>query len=52
MENLGFIFGLFGFIVGAGAWQQITSLKKDFESLKKNLEDSGVIREKIEPNNN
>ena len=42
MENLGFIFGLFGFIIGATALQQIKSLKKEIDSLKIKIEDSVI----------
>ena len=47
METMGFIFGIFGMsfvIIDIG---KIASLKKDFEDLKKNLEDSGVLKEEI-----
>lgn len=45
METMGFIFGMFGMSFGIIAVGKIASLKKEFEDLKKNLEDSGVLKE-------
>ena len=52
METTGFVFGLMGFCLGSTgvsfaiiSWGQITSLRKEFESMKKRLEDSGVLKE-------
>ncbi len=41
MEALGIVGVTFGII----AWGLIASLRKDFEELKKNLQDSGVLKE-------
>ena len=45
-------FGVLGSTLGSAgvcfaiiAWGQIASLKKEFEDLKKNLEDSGVLKD-------
>mgnify|MGYP000451029038 CR=1 FL=1 len=55
METTGFVFGLMGFCFGLTgvsfaiiSWGQITSLRKEFESMKKRLEDSGVLKEQAE----
>ena len=42
---LGFVFGSCGFTFAIIARGQICSLQKEFEDLKKNLEDSGVLKE-------
>ena len=34
------------------AWSQIVNLKKEFEHLKKNQEDSGVLKAEADPDNN
>lgn len=52
MEMMGFIFGLAGLSFALMAKEQISKLKKEFETLKKSLEGSGVIKENIESNNN
>ena len=46
---LGFIFGLSGLSYAIIARGQIASLQKEFEDLKKNLENSGVLKEQAEP---
>ena len=33
MENVGFIFGLFGFLIAASALQKITSLEKKLKEI-------------------
>ncbi len=45
---MGFIFGMSGLSFAIIAWGQIASLKKEFEDLKKSLEDSGVLKERAE----
>ncbi len=49
------VFGILGFTLGSAgvtfaiiAWGQIASLNKEFEDLKKSLEDSGVLKERTE----
>ena len=49
METVGFIFGLSGLSFAIIAWGQISSLRKEFEDLKRNLEDSGVLKEQPKP---
>ncbi len=49
METLGFVFGMSGMSFAIIAWGQIASLKKEFKALKKNLEDSGVLKEQAKP---
>ena len=39
------VFGIIGMSFGIIAWGLIASLRKDFEVLKKNLQDSGVLQE-------
>ena len=41
---MGFIFGLAGMSFGIMAWEKIAALKKEFEKLKKDLAESGVIK--------
>ena len=55
METTGFVFGLMGFCLGLSgvsfaiiSWGQIASLRKEFEAMKKRLEDSGVLKEQAE----
>ena len=48
METMGFIFGLSGMSFAIIAWGLIASLRKEFEDLKKNLEDSGVVPKQAE----
>jgi hypothetical protein len=38
MANIGFIFGLMGFIFGAAAIGQVSALKKDVEKLKSQID--------------
>jgi hypothetical protein len=49
METLGFIFGLAGLSFAIIAWGLIATLRKEFEELKKNLEDSGVLIKQGKP---
>ena len=37
-------FGIVGMTFGIIAWGLIAKLRKEFEDLKKNLEDSGVLK--------
>lgn len=45
METMGYIFGMAGLSFAIMAWGQIASLKKEFDELKKNLEEKGVLQE-------
>ena len=45
-------FGIIGTSFGIIAWGLIAKLRKEFEDLKKNLEDSGVLKEKTESGKN
>lgn len=45
MESVGFVFGISGMTFGIIAWGLIATLRKEFEDLKKSLEDSGVLKE-------
>ena len=49
METVGFIFGLSGLSFAIIAWGQISSLRKEFEDLKRTLEDSSVLKEQPKP---
>jgi len=49
METLGFIFGMSGLSFAIIAWGLIANLRKEFEDLKKNLENSGVMKEQVKP---
>jgi hypothetical protein len=49
METMGFIFGMSGISFAIIAWSLTASLRKEFEELKKNLEDSGVLTKQAEP---
>ena len=48
METIGFVFGMIGMSFGIIAWGLVGSLRKEFEDLKKNLEDSGVLKDQTE----
>ncbi len=48
METIGFIFGMMGMSYAVIAWGLVGSLRKEFEDLKKNLEDSGVLKDQTE----
>ena len=41
-------FGIIGITFGIIAWGLIAKLRKEFEDLKKNLEDSSVLKEQAE----
>ena len=45
---IGMTFGMAGMGLGVIAWGLVGSLRKEFEDLKKNLEDSGVLKEQTE----
>ena len=45
MEMVGFFFGLSGLCFAIIAWSKIDCLKKEFEDLKKKLNDSGVLKD-------
>ncbi len=49
METMGFIFGMSGMSFAIIALGLTVSLRKEFEELKKNLEDSGVLTKQAEP---
>ncbi len=42
-------FGIIGMTFGIISWGLIAGLRKEFEALKKSLEDSGVLKEQTEP---
>jgi hypothetical protein len=44
METTAFAFGIIGTTFAIIAWERIAALKKEFEKLKKSLEDSGVLK--------
>jgi hypothetical protein len=46
MGIIGFIFGLSGLSFALMSREQLTALKKEFDELKKNLEDSELLKEK------
>lgn len=48
METIGFVFGMMGMSYAVIAWGKVASLRKEFEELKKNLEDSGVLNDQSE----
>ena len=43
------VFGIIGMTFAIIAWGLIANLRKEFEELKKNLKDSGVLQEQTEP---
>ena len=45
---VGFVFGLMGLSFAIIAWGQVGNLRKEFEALKKNLENSGVLKDQTE----
>ena len=45
---IGMTFGMTGMTFGIISWGLIASLRKEFEDLKKNLENSGVLKEQAE----
>ncbi len=48
METIGFVFGMLGMSLAIIGWGLVASLRKEFEDLKKNLEDSGVLKDQTE----
>jgi hypothetical protein len=48
METMGFIFGMAGISLAIMAWGQIATLRKEFEYLKRNLENAGVLKRRTE----
>lgn len=44
METMGYIFGLAGLSFALMAWEKIATLRKEFESLKQQLEQGGVLK--------
>ncbi len=48
MEMMGFIFGMSGMSFAIIAWSLTASLRKEFEELKENLKDSGVLTKQAE----
>ena len=49
MSIMGFIFGMAGLSLAITAKNQLASLRKEFEDLKKNIEDSGVLKDRTKP---
>ena len=41
-------FGIIGMTFGMIAWGLVANLRKEFEALKKNLEESGVLQDQTE----
>jgi hypothetical protein len=48
MESLGYIFGMTGLSFALMAWEKIRGLRKEFDGLKKELIDTGLIKVKNE----
>ena len=48
METLGFVFGMTGMSFGIIAWGLVANLRKEFEDLKKSLQDNGVVKDQTE----
>ena len=48
METTGFVFGLTGMSFAIIAWGLVFSLRTELQDLKKNLEDSGVLKDQTE----
>jgi hypothetical protein len=48
MESLGYIFGMAGLSFALMAWEKIRGLRKEFDEMKNELIDSGIIIEKAE----
>ena len=44
MESLGYIFGMAGLSFALIAWERISGLRKEFDKLKNDLADSGIIK--------
>ncbi len=45
METVGFVFGMTGFCFALVAMGLVVNLRNEFEALKKNLKDSGVLKD-------
>ena len=45
METLGFVFGMTGFSFALVVLGLVVNLRNEFEALKKNLKDSGVLKD-------
>ena len=45
METVGFVLGITGFSLAIVAMGLVVNLRNEFEALKKNLEDSGVLKD-------
>ncbi len=43
------VFGIIGMTFGIIAWGQVAKLKKELDSLKKNLKGSGLLKEEPKP---
>lgn len=43
MEQIGFIFGVAGLAFALMAMEKLSSLRKDFDKMKNDLVDSGII---------
>ena len=49
MGIIGFVFGLAGLSFALMGKEKIEALRKEFDELKKNLEDSGTLNKKTGP---
>ena len=47
---IGLSMGTLGFVYGLGAQNEVAKLRKEHEALKKELKESGVIKEEPTPN--
>ena len=45
METVGFVFGMTGFWFALVAMCLVVNLRNEFKALKKNLQDSGVLKD-------
>ena len=48
MESIGFVFGMLGMSLAIIGWGLVGNLRNEFEDLKKNLEDSGILKDQTE----
>ncbi len=44
MEQIGFVFGVMGLTFALIAMEKLSSLRKDFNKMKNDLADSGIIK--------
>lgn len=44
MEQIGFVFGVSGLAFALIAMEKLSSLRKDFDKMKNDLADSGIIK--------